>query len=50
MRWVHVSEIGDMSNLLEGGELVLTTGLALLDEQHRDAYLARPGGRPGPSG
>ncbi len=28
-----------MSNLLEGGELVLTTGLALLDEQHRDAYL-----------
>ena len=28
-----------MSNLLEGGELVLTTGLALLDVQHRDAYL-----------
>ena len=39
VRWVHVSEVGNMSNLLEGGELVLTTGLALLDEQHRDAYL-----------
>ena len=39
VRWVHVSEVGDMSNLLEGGELVLTTGLALLDQQHRDAYL-----------
>ena len=39
VRWVHVSEVGDLSNLLEGGELVLTTGLALLDEQHRDDYL-----------
>jgi purine catabolism regulator len=39
VRWVHVSELGDLSNLLEGGELVLTTGLALIDEEHRDAYL-----------
>ena len=39
VRWVHVSEVGDMSNLLEGDELVLTTGLALLDVQHRNAYL-----------
>jgi PucR family transcriptional regulator, purine catabolism regulatory protein len=39
VRWVHVSELADLSNLLEGGELVLTTGLALTDEQHRDNYL-----------
>jgi purine catabolism regulator len=39
VRWVHVSELSDLSNLLEGGELVLTTGLALTDERHRDHYL-----------
>ena len=39
VRWVHVSDLADLSNLLEGGELVLTTGLALTDEQHRDNYL-----------
>lgn len=39
VRWVHVSDLPDLSNLLEGGELVLTTGQALTDELHRDAYL-----------
>ncbi len=39
VRWVHVSEVADLSNLLEGGELVLTTGLALTDERRRDTYL-----------
>ncbi|MFA5710427.1 PucR family transcriptional regulator [Mycolicibacterium sp.] len=39
VRWVHVSELADLSNLLEGGELVLTTGLALTDAAARDAYL-----------
>lgn len=39
VRWVHVSDLPDLSNLLEGGELVLTTGQALTDERHRDAYL-----------
>ena len=29
VRWVHVSEISDIANLLEGGELILTTGIAL---------------------
>ncbi|SHG97599.1 Sugar diacid utilization regulator [Jatrophihabitans endophyticus] len=29
VRWVHVSEIGDIGNLLEGGELILSTGVAL---------------------
>ncbi|CAJ1581367.1 PucR family transcriptional regulator [[Mycobacterium] wendilense] len=39
VRWVHVSELADLSNLLEGDELVLTTGLALTDDRSRDAYL-----------
>ncbi|WP_199440123.1 PucR family transcriptional regulator [Umezawaea beigongshangensis] len=29
VRWVHVSEIADIAPLLRGGELVLTTGIAL---------------------
>jgi len=32
VRWVHVSELADVGNLLQGGELVLTTGIALQDE------------------
>ncbi|MGY4647336.1 PucR family transcriptional regulator [Mycobacterium sp. URHB0021] len=41
VRWVHVSDLPDLSNLLEGGELVLTTGQALTDVRHRDEYLPR---------
>ena len=41
VRWVHVSDLADLSNLLEGGELVLTTGLALTDREHRAQYLPR---------
>lgn len=37
VRWVHVSDLADLSNLLEGGELVLTTGAALTDP----GYLSR---------
>jgi PucR family transcriptional regulator, purine catabolism regulatory protein len=29
IRWVHVSDVADLSALLQGGELVLTTGTAL---------------------
>lgn len=29
VRWVHVAEISDIAGLLEGGELILTTGIAL---------------------
>lgn len=29
IRWVHVSELTDIASLLRGGELVLTTGIAL---------------------
>lgn len=41
VRWVHVSDLADLSNLLEGGELVLTTGTALADPRTRDEYLPR---------
>ena len=29
VRWVHVSDVSDLSDLLQGGELVLTTGAAV---------------------
>ncbi|MCG5211645.1 PucR family transcriptional regulator ligand-binding domain-containing protein [Streptosporangium soli] len=32
VRWVHVGEVTDIAELLRGGELVLTTGIALPDE------------------
>ncbi|MBB3665425.1 purine catabolism regulator [Prauserella sediminis] len=38
VRWVHVAEIAEIAPLLKGGELVLTTGVALPDD---DATLAR---------
>src|SRR5689334_10071227 len=41
VRWVHVSDMPDLSGLLQGGELVLTTGSALRDAP-RD-YLDRMG-------
>lgn len=31
VRWVHVSEVGDIAALLSGGELILTTGLWISD-------------------
>ncbi|MET4431645.1 MULTISPECIES: PucR family transcriptional regulator [unclassified Mycolicibacterium] len=33
IRWIHVSDVADLSTLLQGGELVLTTGAPL----HRNA-------------
>jgi purine catabolism regulator len=41
VRWVHVLELADAAHLLHGGELVLTTGIALPDDAAR---LARYGG------
>lgn len=32
VRWVHVSEVPDIGTLLSGGELLLTTGIALPDD------------------
>lgn len=39
VRWVHVSDLADLSGLLTGGEVVFTTGQALTDPRHRDDYL-----------
>lgn len=39
VRWVHVSDLADLSGLLTGGEVVLTTGQALTDPARRDEYL-----------
>lgn len=38
VRWVHISEVPDVAPLLRGGELLLTTGIALPDD---DAGLER---------
>lgn len=35
IRWVHVSDMPDLSSLLQGAELVLTTGAALRDSPKR---------------
>ena len=41
VRWVHVSEVLDVSGLLSGGELVLTTGLELEKDPGRTAMFVR---------
>lgn len=42
VRWVHISDLTDLTDLLEGGELVLTTGLPLADgAQQARTYLTR---------
>jgi purine catabolism regulator len=33
VRWAHVAEVTDIAHLLKGGELVLTTGVALPDDR-----------------
>ncbi|WUN31520.1 PucR family transcriptional regulator [Kitasatospora sp. NBC_00315] len=33
VRWVHVSELPDVAGMLQGGELVLTTGIALPEDR-----------------
>lgn len=35
IRWVHVSDVADLSSLVQGGELVLTTGAALRADPRR---------------
>src|SRR3984893_1200512 len=40
VRWVHVLELADAAHLLQGGELVLTTGVALPAEPSRLARYA----------
>src|SRR5262249_13883433 len=49
VRWVHAIELPDAARLLRGGELVLTTGIALPDDEgllgNYVAELAGVGGR-----
>lgn len=33
VRWVHVSELADIAGMLQGGELVLSTGIALPEDK-----------------
>ena len=39
--WVHVSELADPTPFLEGGELLLTTGVALRDGTRVEEYVQR---------
>ncbi len=41
VRWVHVSEVSDVSGLLSGGELILSTGLPLAGTARRAADYVR---------
>lgn len=50
VRWVHVSEILDLTGLLSGGELVLTTGLELEKEPGVAASYIRSLERAGAAG
>jgi purine catabolism regulator len=41
IRWVHVSELVDPTPWLSGGELLLSTGMALLEAEDQRAYVRR---------
>ena len=41
LSWVHVSELPDPAPFLDGGELLLTTGLALRTDEPAAAYVHR---------
>jgi purine catabolism regulator len=41
VRWVHISELEDPTPFLSGGELLLTTGMALTDAATQREYVAR---------
>src|SRR3954447_11594680 len=44
VRWVHISELEDPTPFLSGGELLLSTGMALRDAPTQRAYVARLAG------
>ncbi|RAG84561.1 PucR family transcriptional regulator [Streptacidiphilus pinicola] len=41
VRWVHVSELADVADMLQGGELILTTGIALPEDREGLARYVR---------
>jgi PucR family transcriptional regulator, purine catabolism regulatory protein len=41
VRWAHVTELPDIAYLLQGGELLLTTGMAIAESSHlQETYIA----------
>src|ERR671917_599099 len=44
VRWVHISDLEDPTPFLSGGELLLTTGMALTDADTQRRYVARLAG------
>ena len=50
VRWVHIAEMSDPTRWLKGGELLLTTGLALVDREARAARHAAAPDRRQPLG
>lgn len=50
VRWVHVAEVPDVAKLLRGGELILTTGIALPDDVRLLAKYVRDLAEVGVSG
>ena len=44
VRWVHISELEDPTPWLSGGELLLTTGMGLLDAEGQREYVQRLAG------
>jgi purine catabolism regulator len=41
VRWVHVAEAADVGVMLSGGEMVLTTGVLLVGDEHKQAEYIR---------
>ncbi|MFE1439636.1 PucR family transcriptional regulator [Streptomyces sp. NPDC058739] len=41
VRWVHVAEAADVGVMLSGGEMVLTTGVLLAGDEHKQAEYIR---------
>ncbi|MFS0872270.1 PucR family transcriptional regulator [Paenibacillus xylanilyticus] len=41
VRWVHIMEVPDVGNLLNGGELVLTTGIGWQDDEQQGLSFLR---------
>jgi PucR family transcriptional regulator, purine catabolism regulatory protein len=41
VRWVHISELRDPTPWLSGGEVLLTTGLQLVDEERQREFVSR---------
>lgn len=39
VRWVHVSEVADVAGLLQGGELILSTGIAMSEDVDPVGYV-----------